>query len=317
MGSLSFRTAVDEYTSFLRRTKAKAGDTIYKEELALEGWAKHLVDRSLKRVTLDDIRSYASDRAEFGASNRTINLDVIALKNLLRWYQYAGKLKGALATDLWQPLKHTSPVRKLIPNNTVERFCAEATRRDGDGADVYHSGQFIADLVRLLAYSGARKTAALNSRWSMVNWETKQISFLGKYDKTVTVDFNTKLEAFLTELYARREVGNDFMFPGETFDTVVSPYDLFNAVRDAIGLGDVTLHDFRHWFISRAIMSGVDTMTIARWVGHADGGVLIGKVYGHLNNRHLQESATKMVLDDTTPVVTPTVGSEVKSNPSI
>ena len=35
-------------------------------------------------------------------------------------------------------------------------------------------------------------------------------------------------------------------------------------------------------------MSGIDFMTIAKWVGHQDGGVLIGKVYGHLSNEQAQ-----------------------------
>jgi integrase len=43
-------------------------------------------------------------------------------------------------------------------------------------------------------------------------------------------------------------------------------------------------HDCRHYFISMCVMSGIDFMTIAAWVGHKDGGVLIGKVYGHLGN---------------------------------
>ena len=34
------------------------------------------------------------------------------------------------------------------------------------------------------------------------------------------------------------------------------------------------------------VMNGIDYMTIARWVGHRDGGVLIGKVYG----RHMAET---------------------------
>jgi hypothetical protein len=38
-------------------------------------------------------------------------------------------------------------------------------------------------------------------------------------------------------------------------------------------------------------MSGIDFMTIAQWVGHVDGGVLIGKVYGHLANEHRQRMA--------------------------
>jgi hypothetical protein len=41
-------------------------------------------------------------------------------------------------------------------------------------------------------------------------------------------------------------------------------------------------------------MSGVDFMTIASWVGHQDGGVLIGKVYGHLANEHKKAMAEKL-----------------------
>ena len=46
---------------------------------------------------------------------------------------------------------------------------------------------------------------------------------------------------------------------------------------------DVTFQYFRHYFISHCVMAGVDFMTIAKWVGHLDGGVLIGKLYGHLS----------------------------------
>jgi hypothetical protein len=44
----------------------------------------------------------------------------------------------------------------------------------------------------------------------------------------------------------------------------------------------VGFHDLRHLFCSFSVMSGIDFMTIAAWLGHKDGGTLIGKVYGHL-----------------------------------
>jgi len=55
-------------------------------------------------------------------------------------------------------------------------------------------------------------------------------------------------------------------------------------------------HDCRHYFISMSVMAGIDNMTIARWVGHKDGGVLIGKVYGHLTDEHTQRQAQKLSL---------------------
>ena len=41
-------------------------------------------------------------------------------------------------------------------------------------------------------------------------------------------------------------------------------------------------------------MSGIDYMTIAKWVGHRDGGILIGKVYGHLADDHAKAQAMRV-----------------------
>jgi hypothetical protein len=35
-------------------------------------------------------------------------------------------------------------------------------------------------------------------------------------------------------------------------------------------------------------------MTIAKWVGRQDGGILIGKVYGLLSNEHAQRQAQRV-----------------------
>ena len=43
-------------------------------------------------------------------------------------------------------------------------------------------------------------------------------------------------------------------------------------------------------------MSGIDYMTIARWLGHLDGGILIGKTYGHLADEHKREMAARLVF---------------------
>lgn len=64
--------------------------------------------------------------------------------------------------------------------------------------------------------------------------------------------------------------------------------------RDAAERPGFGFHDCRHHFISFAVMSGIDSMTIARWVGHKDGGVLIGKVYGHLSNEQAQAQAARL-----------------------
>jgi len=47
-----------------------------------------------------------------------------------------------------------------------------------------------------------------------------------------------------------------------------------------------THHDFRHFFATTCIESGVDIPTISRWLGHNDGGALAMRTYGHLQIEH-------------------------------
>ena len=44
-------------------------------------------------------------------------------------------------------------------------------------------------------------------------------------------------------------------------------------------------------------MSGIPLPTVARWMGHSDGGVLVGRVYGHLADAHEDEMAQKVDFD--------------------
>ena len=60
----------------------------------------------------------------------------------------------------------------------------------------------------------------------------------------------------------------------------------FCKARDEAKLPHIGFHGFRHLFVRKLVMAGADYMTIAQWAGQQDGGVLIGKVYGHLNDAH-------------------------------
>jgi len=51
-------------------------------------------------------------------------------------------------------------------------------------------------------------------------------------------------------------------------------------------LPQFTHHDFRHFFATTCIESGVDIPTVSRWLGHKDGGALAMKRYGHLRQEH-------------------------------
>lgn len=149
-----------------------------------------------------------------------------------------------------------------------------------------------------------------------------------------TVDFNRELHDHLREMETRRAPDSQWLFPSpqrgeqdehaKTFrETLLLAREVGGAIcgdckkttfgesvstcshcessnvlhrKPALSekLRGIGFHDNRHHFISMCVMSHVDFMTIAKWVGHKDGGVLIGKVYGHLADEHRRNMAQKV-----------------------
>ena len=237
-------------------------------------------------------------RKKEGVSNRTVNLDVLVLSNFLRWAKKMKKVR-AVVTDEWEALPYRAPKRELVTLEDLQKIYDEALRVV-NGKPVHETGVALVDYLKLMQFSGARRDSALAVQWEDVNWEKKQLWLRKtKYNKTnVYVDFNSNLEAHLLDMQTRRVGENKFLFPSRVNlnTNVTSMKEVFTRVRVAAGLPDFNLHDLRHFFISQCVMAGIDFMTIAHWVGHADGGVLIGKVYGHLSNEHRQAAAAKVSL---------------------
>ena len=68
-----------------------------------------------------------------------------------------------------------------------------------------------------------------------------------------------------------------------------------------LGYPGFTHHDFRHFFATTCIESGVGIPTISRWLGHSDGGALAMKVYGHLRQEHSNLMIQRVSFDDVVP----------------
>ena len=96
----------------------------------------------------------------------------------------------------------------------------------------------------------------------------------------------------------RRDQNSIWVFPsskrGKVDRPVISLRESLNLVRDAVGMKGFGFHDCRHRFASRCVMAGVDYMTTAKWLGHSDGGILVGKVYGHLSDEHRKRMAERL-----------------------
>lgn len=144
--------------------------------------------------------------------------------------------------------------------------------------------QWGAVAIQFMAYSGCRAAEAAGVTWKDVGEEF--IRVVGKGNKERFIPIIPPMRALL-DLLPRRADHEEVLL-------VKTPRLHLNAATKALGIGHVRVHDLRHMFATVCIESGVDIKTVAEWLGHADGGVLALRVYGHVRPEHSLKMAKKV-----------------------
>lgn len=305
----TFTQYADDYLRYIKTgAGTKKPATVAKEETHLKGWKAHLGAIRLNKIRPVHVSAFIRKRLEKNISRRTIKLDVIVLRNVLKRARDVDAHIRALPIPpgLNAELKSATPKRPLFTHDMLETLCAAATgtkkNKQGKRAPLTKNSTLFVDYVRLLAFSGARRNEALALRWDDVDFDRGQLTIGATGDtKNSTarvVDFNPRLRAHLEDMKKRYRDVSTWLFPspqrGQKDIHVATFKESLNLVRERAEMPTIGFHDLRHYFISYAVMSGVDFMTIARWVGHRDGGILIGKVYGHLADDHAKAQALRL-----------------------
>ena len=260
--------------------------TIKSEEMFLRQWEAWLGNVALNRISTAQVIGFRTERLSRGLSGRTVNLAVTVLNNLLNHAQDL-ELIQSLPTEGMKPIRWKPKKRPLFTVDDINRLCTTAI---GAG----RNGQMLSDYLRLMACCGSRRDETLRLRWSDVDWQRQKLwvgaDGLAKNHEARVVDFNSALGAHLEAMHNRREQDSVYLFPaprrGKEDRLARNLKESLRKIRDQAGCPGFGFHDCRHHFISYAVMNGIDYLTIARWVGHKDGGVLIGRVYGHLTDIH-------------------------------
>src|SRR5215471_7878280 len=284
---------------------AKKHRVVIGEKAMLKQWKKHLGDIRLDQIRKAQVNDFITKRLRAGRSPRTCNLNVIVLRNVIKRAIDDGYLPANPITGI-KPLKVTTTKRSLCSaaeiDKLVEATSGTRTNEKGETVPVTENAVQFADYIRFLQFTGAREKEALRVKWADVDSDGGRVTIGADGDtknhKGRTVDFNPKLSALVADMGKRRAPDSQWLFPspqrGEKDIPARSFRESLNLTRTAAKMPKFGFHDCRHHFISMAVMSGVDFMTIASWVGHQDGGVLIGKVYGHLANEHKKAMAERL-----------------------
>ena len=299
-------TTVERFINiYLTRTKddpALRPATRSRRETAVKAILKTWRDlpfRDARRVTPTDCRQWAAsalrDGTGFiapkaktvrkGMSPSSFNKCVDTLRaifEITREYgmAYRNPLEGVSKARMRQKRLELPSVAQF---HAIVKAVAEAGARQSKDC---------AEMVRLLAFSGARLAEATALRWRDVDAEKGRLTVAGTKSASSNrvIPIFPPLAGLLAEIRCRRGL--------EPADApILRIRECKGALRSAcsaVGVMPITHHGLRHLFATRCIESGVDVPTVSRWLGHSDGGALAMRTYGHLQQEHSAAQATKV-----------------------
>lgn len=307
-GKHTIKQMLDNYREERDTLQGKDPKTNERENSGLNMWAKFAGKRTLDVIDDQLLINFAKWRKKQRnlkgeqISGRSIDLDIMSFRHALK-AAVTWKWLEKLPVGKWKKLAKKPLKKRLIPTEEMNKYrklaVDECPRR----------GQLFSDYLGLLAYSGGREKETYRLEWEHhVHWKRRQLEFPGgkkgggshRAGEPRFIDFFPKLENHLKAMYKRRDKTSPFLFPSDDHpeQPVTTFKQIWKKVRKAAKIfrtdEDIGFHHLKHYFISHCVMAGIDFMTIAIWAAHIDGGILIGKVYGHLRPGHSANEATKL-----------------------
>ena len=173
-----------------------------------------------------------------------------------------------------------NPMRKLKrPKHSYEQ--GRALTLDEQKLFLYESKKsYLKYLFRFYLLTGCRKSEALGLRWEDIT--DTQLFIRGT--KTDNALRHLPLFDKLNKLLGNIPKTSKYVF---AYGSDAVQYE-FNKVRNRLPFKDFTLHDLRHTFATRCIESGVDMLTVQKWLGHADYATT-ANIYSHVTTEFEKE----------------------------
>jgi len=280
--------------------------TVKRRKMYIKGLAPSFRNVPIRNLAAQDCDRWVKERGATLASETFVHeLDVMKAV-----FEFALD-RGLLLSNPSKHIKRRKVVSKqiVVPSlDQLKQLVSAIRLADGNKGNQGRTKDG-ADLVEFLAYSGARIGEVIGGGdasekrpllWNDVDFERGTLFLPGTKTEAAprTIPMSEKLRSLLARLKAEKN-------PQPT-DRIIQ----FNSARKCLqtackklGLPQFTHHDFRHFFATTCIESGVDIPTVSRWLGHKDGGALAMKRYGHLRQEHSFAMIKKVSFEKPTNIV--------------
>jgi integrase len=294
-----------------RKMQKKARSTVEAELKALNPVRAYFNTRAAVSLTLADCDEYRDWRNSGGyvierklksgdvvkwttrGGDRGVDMELTSLSNAMGLAKRRGQLKG-------NPLSG----RTAYGAADKVRHCREVAPTPEGLSQIEHwlrtrNEDEVADLVCFLACSGLRISEALALDWEAVDWLQGVLHVnRAKRGCNPFVPLLPELAHVLTGMAKRRR--SFLLFPSPYNSEMPRDKSRVNGwlrrATKALGLGLVTPHGLRSYFVTQARESGLTDAEIAMLIGDKTGPAIIAAVYGDVRPEHLLKQARRIQL---------------------
>lgn len=205
-----------------------------------------------------------------------------------------GLLGGIMSFAVSRHLRPDNPVRgvKRYPDRKGERYLSAAelarlgealARMEQEGAN-----PFAIAIIRLLAFTGARKNEIARLLWLEVDLERGYLRLGDSKTGAKVIPIGAPASEVLANLTAVEE--SPFVFPATSGDAAFQGTEkVWRKLRERAGFPELRLHDLRHSFASVGLARGDALPVIGAILGHSD--IKTTSRYAHLADDPVRQSA--------------------------
>jgi integrase len=130
----------------------------------------------------------------------------------------------------------------------------------------------VADAIRLLLLSGARKNEVLTMKWEHLDLTAgtwKKPASTSKTKKASEVELSAPARQLLAERLSKRGDGETYVFPGRNSqDNRTDFWHAWRRLLKVAGISGLRIHDLRHSFASELVSAGYSLPMIGSLLGH-------------------------------------------------
>lgn len=219
-------------------------------------------------------------KRESEISFRSVNIDISTLSSFFNWCiekEYIDKNPAAGV----KKLNELSRI-KTLDDGDIQKLISGATNK------------LTRDLITFLIYTGCRKGEALNLKWDDVDLKNDVIAIKGtktKYDRYIPISEPLK------ELLRGIDEVQDCLYVFERNGAKISDFKRsFKTACRSARLKDFRIHDLRHVFASKMVMSGASLYVTGELLGHKT--TQMTKRYSHLIPDTLKKAVNEAFRKD-------------------